>query len=126
MDRDKRWARVEKAYRSLVQAEGERAGDALAAVEQSYAAGTNDEFVLPTVIGDYRGMQDGDGLFMGNFRADRAREILTDLTDPASDGCRRARRPYFARAPGLIEYQTVLQSSRTRTSPAANLEEPLR
>src|SRR3546814_10184920 len=43
MDRDKRWARVEKAYRSLVQAEGERAGDALAAVEQSYAAGTNDE-----------------------------------------------------------------------------------
>src|SRR3546814_13313072 len=76
MDRDKRWRRFEKSYRTLVQAEGEHAGDALAAVEQSYAAGTSDEFVLPTAIGNYEGMQDGDGLFMANFRADRAREIL--------------------------------------------------
>src|SRR3546814_14157168 len=58
MDRDKRWPRVEKAYRTLVQAEGEHAGDALAAVEQSYAAGTSDEFVLPPAIGNYDGMQE--------------------------------------------------------------------
>ena len=84
MDRDKRWARVEQAYRAVVAAEGERAGDPLEAVEQSYAAGTSDEFVLPTVIGGYAGMRDGDGLFMANFRADRAREILTALLDMIS------------------------------------------
>ncbi|HEY9550261.1 MAG TPA: 2,3-bisphosphoglycerate-independent phosphoglycerate mutase, partial [Kiloniellaceae bacterium] len=125
MDRDKRWARVEKAYRSLVQAEGERAGDALAAVERSYAAGTNDEFVLPTVIGDYRGMQDGDGLFMGNFRADRAREILTALLDPAFDGFRRERRPDFACALGLVEYSTDLNAFLTAIFPPENLSETL-
>src|SRR3546814_82923 len=125
MDRDKRWARVEKAYRSLVQAEGERAGDALAAVEQSYAAGTNDEFVLPTVIGDYRGMQDGDGLFMGNFRADRAREILAALLDPAFDGFRRERRPDFACALGLVEYSADLNAFLTAIFPPADLSETL-
>ena len=55
MDRDKRWDRVEKAYRALTAAEGEHADDALAAVEAAYARGETDEFVLPTVIGDYRG-----------------------------------------------------------------------
>ena len=82
MDRDKRWDRIEKAYRALVMAEGEAAPDAKTAVEQSYAQDKGDEFVLPTVIGDYRGMKDGDGVLMANFRADRVREILTALLDP--------------------------------------------
>jgi 2,3-bisphosphoglycerate-independent phosphoglycerate mutase len=104
MDRDKRWPRLEKAYRTLVNAEGERAGDALAAVEQSYAAKTSDEFVLPTVIAGYPGMADGDGLFMANFRADRARAILTPLLDPDYAGFPRARRPNLACALGMVEY----------------------
>src|SRR5689334_3689726 len=62
MDRDKRWDRVEKAYRALTAAEGEQAADAAAAVRQSYAKDKGDEFVLPTVIGDYAGMRDGDGV----------------------------------------------------------------
>ena len=125
MDRDKRWPRVEKAYRALVSAEGERAGDALAAVEQSYAAKTNDEFVLPTVIADYQGMADGDGLFMANFRADRAREILTALLDPAFDGFQRARRPDFACALGMVEYSTELNRFLTTLFPPEDLTETL-
>ena len=31
-------------------------------------------------------MNDGDGLLMANFRADRVREILTALVDPNFDG----------------------------------------
>src|SRR5262249_28196029 len=50
MDRDKRWDRVEKAYRAIVTAEGERAPDANSSVEQSYAKDKGDEFVLPTVV----------------------------------------------------------------------------
>ena len=50
-----------------------------------------DEFVLPTVIGGYRGMKDGDGVLMANFRADRVREILAALLDPDFDGFARPR-----------------------------------
>ena len=37
---------------------------------------------MPTVVGGYGGMRDGDGLVMMNFRADRVREILSALVDP--------------------------------------------
>jgi 2,3-bisphosphoglycerate-independent phosphoglycerate mutase len=121
MDRDKRWARVEKAYRALVSAEGEAAGDALEAVEQAYAADTNDEFVLPTAIGGYPGMRDGDGLFMANFRADRAREILHSLLDPAFDGFKREKRPSFACAAGMVEYSADLNAFLTTLFPPDDL-----
>ncbi|WP_340116009.1 2,3-bisphosphoglycerate-independent phosphoglycerate mutase [Pelagibius sp. 7325] len=125
MDRDKRWARVEKAYKALTAAEGERAADALQAVEQSYAAGTNDEFVLPTVIGGYAGMQDGDGLFMANFRADRAREILTALLDPAFDGFEATPRPAFCCAVGMVEYSNELNRFLSALYPPEDLYETL-
>ena len=76
MDRDKRWDRVEKwPMRTLVEAAGERAASADDAVLAAYKPASTDEFVVPTVLGDYAGMEDGDGLLLANFRADRAREI---------------------------------------------------
>jgi 2,3-bisphosphoglycerate-independent phosphoglycerate mutase len=108
MDRDKRWDRVERAYRALVAAEGERAADAPAAVGQAYSSGQSDEFVLPTVIGDYAGMRDGDGLLIGNFRADRVREIGAALLEPDFAGFPRPRVVRFAAAAGLTEYSTGL------------------
>jgi 2,3-bisphosphoglycerate-independent phosphoglycerate mutase len=108
MDRDKRWDRVAKAYAALVQGQGEHAGDAQAAVRQAYAQGQNDEFVLPTVIGDYSGMADGDGVLCANFRADRVREILAALLDPDFAGFPRERRPRFAAALGMTEYAVEL------------------
>jgi len=51
MDRDKRWDRVESAYRAMTEAVAEfRAADGLTALEAAYARGENDEFVKPTVI----------------------------------------------------------------------------
>jgi 2,3-bisphosphoglycerate-independent phosphoglycerate mutase len=108
MDRDKRWDRVEKAYRAVVSGEGETAADPIAAIEASYGADTTDEFVLPTAIAGYGGMQDGDGLLMANFRADRAREILTALVDPTFDGFDRGRVVRFADAIGMVEYSDAL------------------
>ena len=40
-------------------------------------------FMIPVAIADYRGMQNGDGLLVGNFRADRVRQISAALLDPA-------------------------------------------
>ena len=91
MDRDTRWERVQKAYDAIALARGEQFADAAAAIAASYAAGLTDEFILPAIIGDYRGMQQGDGLLMANFRTDRAREILAALVDPAFTGFERPR-----------------------------------
>jgi 2,3-bisphosphoglycerate-independent phosphoglycerate mutase len=97
MDRDNRWDRVSRAYAAMVDAEGERAGDAVSAVLAAHARDVNDEFVPATVIDGYAGMRDGDGLLCFNFRADRAREILSALLQPdfagfPARGCRASRR----------------------------------
>ena len=108
MDRDKRWDRVEKAAAAILAGEGPRAADPLAALAASYQAGKTDEFMLPTVIGGYGGVRDGDGLLMGNFRADRAREILHALADPDFADIARPSLPRYAARLGLTEYSTLL------------------
>src|SRR6185503_11028621 len=85
MDRDKRWERIKLAYDALVNGTGQKATDALAAVENSYANNITDEFIKPTVIVD-EGQQplatikDGDVAICFNFRTDRCREITQVLT----------------------------------------------
>ena len=121
MDRDKRWDRVEKAYRVLTAAEGQRVGSARAAVESAYGRGESDEFVLPTAVGDYAGMRDGDGLLMANFRADRAREILAALADPGFKGFARAYVPALAARAGMTEYSAELNPLFPALFPAEEL-----
>jgi 2,3-bisphosphoglycerate-independent phosphoglycerate mutase len=123
MDRDKRWDRVEKAYRMLTAAEGEHAADARRAVESAYARGETDEFVLPTTIGDYRGMRDGDGVLFANFRADRIREIAGALVDPGFSGFARDKRIAFAGALGLTEYSEELNPFLATLFPPEDLRE---
>ncbi len=108
MDRDNRWERVFQAYAALVEAEGEHGVDPQAVLAHAYSLDTGDEFVPPTVIGDYAGMADGDGLICFNFRADRVREILAALLAPDFSGFPRERRPHLAAALGLTSYGTEL------------------
>ncbi len=89
MDRDKRWDRVEKAYLAIGAGEGETAPGAVAAVKASYDAGKTDEFVLPTVIGAYTGINEDDGVIFFNFRPDRARELTHVFTDKEFEGFNR-------------------------------------
>lgn len=93
MDRDRRWERVEKAYRAMVAGEGEKAKSAREAVEKSYANGVTDEFVLPTVILDggrpVATIEGGDGVVFFNFRPDRAREITRAFVDRDFKGFER-------------------------------------
>lgn len=107
MDRDTRWDRVEKAYAAMVRGQGDRAGTALDAVAAAYEADKTDEFISPTIIGDYAGMRDGDGIFMLNYRADRAREILAALGDPDFAGFDVADRPDLAARLGMVDYSTA-------------------
>ncbi len=72
--------------------------------------GETDEFVTPTVIGDYGGARDGDGLMFANFRADRAREILMALVDPDFDGFDPGKRPDWSARLGMVEYSEALNA----------------
>jgi len=125
MDRDKRWDRVEQAYRALVAADGAHAADARTAIEQSYAKNKGDEFVAPTVIGDYAGMKDGDGLVCANFRADRVRQILLALLDPKFDAFKRTRTVKFAAALGLTQYSDELNKFMKVVFPPEELRDTL-
>jgi 2,3-bisphosphoglycerate-independent phosphoglycerate mutase len=109
MDRDHPWDRVALAYDALVDARGEHSDDPVAAIAAGYGRGENDEFVRPTVIGGYAGMRDGDGVLMGNFRADRVREILAALLDPGFAGFPRPRTVRFTAALGLTDYAETLR-----------------
>ncbi len=108
MDRDNRWDRVALAYGCLVDGEGEQASGPLAAIDAAYARGETDEFVRPTAVAGYRGMTDGDGLLVANFRADRVREIIAALLDPEFKGFVRRRRVQFAASAGMTGYSTAL------------------
>ena len=104
MDRDNRWERVSRAFDAMVSAKGETATDALRAVDQAYTRGETDEFIAPTVIGDYAGAKPGDGFFCLNFRADRAREILLALGQPGFTGFDASARPTWAAMLGMVDY----------------------
>jgi 2,3-bisphosphoglycerate-independent phosphoglycerate mutase len=105
LDRDNRWDRVARAYRAMAQGQGDyTAADAQAAVAAAYARDETDEFIQPTILGDYAGMRDGDGIFCLNFRADRAREVLSALADPNFDAFDTTPRPTLAAALGMVDY----------------------
>ncbi len=105
MDRDNRWERVETAYRAMVQGVGVRGDDAVGVIEAAYESAVTDEFVPATVLGGYAGMADGDGVFCLNFRADRAREILAAMGDPAFNGFDVSGRPALDML-GMVNYST--------------------
>ncbi len=94
MDRDNRWERVEKAYRAMVFAEGNKDTSAVNAVKKSYNDGVTDEFIVPTVITDDDGNALGrisaeDSVVFFNFRPDRAREITRTIVDTEFNGFER-------------------------------------
>ena len=104
MDRDNRWDRVQQAFDLMTRGKGLAADTATDAIEAAYTAGETDEFVSPTSIAGYEGMNDNDGLLFMNFRADRAREILAALGDMAFDAFDVSARPKFAAICGMVEY----------------------
>ncbi len=75
MDRDQRWDRVQLAWDNIVNGKGACAGSAQAAIEQSYAAGAGDEFILPTHLPELQTLQADDEMLFFNFRNDRVRQI---------------------------------------------------
>ena len=92
MDRDKRWDRVERSYRAIVDAEGPRVATAEDALRDCYAQPEcRDELLEPHIVGEATPMRDGDAAIFFNFRPDRARELTWALMKRDFDGFKRTR-----------------------------------
>lgn len=91
MDRDKRWERVERAWKAMVRGEGELVDDVIQAMTDSYEAGVTDEFIVPMVCLHEEGrIHENDGIIFYNFRADRAKQLSRSFVDPNFDGFDRS------------------------------------
>lgn len=85
MDRDNRWERIKLAYDLLTAGKGTHTTNIETAIENSYAEGITDEFILPIIAVDESKnpiaiIEPGDVVLSFNFRTDRAREITLALT----------------------------------------------
>jgi 2,3-bisphosphoglycerate-independent phosphoglycerate mutase len=125
MDRDRRWERTERAYRTVVEATGPTAPDPVAFIKRSYDSGITDEFLVPTRIVP-PGQQppppisDGDSVIFFNFRPDRARQLSHAILDESWDHFERVHRPRLAHFVTFTEYETGLPAE------VAFPDEPLR
>jgi 2,3-bisphosphoglycerate-independent phosphoglycerate mutase len=105
MDRDGRWERIGLAWEAIVHGHGEREATAIDGVRAAYRRGESDEFIRPTVVGDYDGMRDHDSVVHLNYRADRARQLSRALVLDRFDAFDRGRRPTGLAIATLTEYQ---------------------
>ena len=117
MDRDKRWERTERAYKLLVNAEGERAIDAVEAIKRSYERNVTDEFVEPIVLERETGepvatIEEGDAVIFFNFRPDRARQITRALNEQGFGGFPVPNRP-------AVDFACFTQYDKTFNLPVA-------
>jgi 2,3-bisphosphoglycerate-independent phosphoglycerate mutase len=113
MDRDKRWDRTARAYRTVVEASGPSAPDPVAFIRQSYKDGITDEFLVPTRIvppgqSPPPPMSDGDSVIFFNFRPDRARQLSHAIVDETWDHFERPHRPRLAHFVTFTEYEKGL------------------
>lgn len=116
MDRDFAWDRVEKAYSAMVYGEGVMNSDPVKAMEESYANGVTDEFIVPTVV-DKNGMiKGGDSVVFFNFRPDRARQITRTFVDEKFDG--------FERKNGFFPVKFVCMTQYDETMPNVTVAFP--
>jgi 2,3-bisphosphoglycerate-independent phosphoglycerate mutase len=108
MDRDKRWDRTARAYDCIVHGRGPDFSDPVAAVQEAYDSGENDEFITPRVVADDgkpKGrINDGDAVVFFNFRPDRARQLTTSLFAEEFEHFDRGQAPVLAALVTMTRY----------------------
>ena len=100
MDRGEDWSLTDKAYNLIVRAQGLHGSTAEEVVETDYKTMQTpdggpmvDEYIPPTVLGDYKGMEAGSSVIFFNFRQDRAIQLTRAFIDDNYPGHRGERVP---------------------------------
>lgn len=79
MDRDLRWDRTQKTYELLTEGVGTKFDNYQALFQSSYSNNITDEFILPSVLPGFEKISDNDGMFIFNFRSDRAVQLTSSF-----------------------------------------------
>jgi len=83
MDRNKTWSRTQGAYEAIINSAGvHHVDEPMEAITQGYNRGESDEFITPTVVGNYTGVHDHDAIIYFNLRSDRARQLTKAFVQP--------------------------------------------
>lgn len=83
MDRDNRYERIKLYYDLITKGKGAKPVDLNKAINTCYEKEVTDEFLPPILLNSNGVISNGDVVLWMNYRTDRAKEILTTLTDSA-------------------------------------------
>ena len=110
MDRDQNWDRTKRAYDAIMCGEGNNIINVKEYIKDSYEDGITDEFILPSVVGDYDGIKEEDSVLFINFRPDRARQLteaMTSDTFESFERCGHTNVPFASMAEYDINFKNV-------------------
>jgi len=91
MDRAKNWDRTQRAWSTMVLAQGLTADTPREAIEAAYVRGEGDEFIQPTTIVGHGGIAQDEPVLFFNFRSDRARQLAAAMGLADFDGFERGK-----------------------------------
>jgi len=118
MDRDKRWDRVEKAYKAVVEHQGTEVANAATYMEAQYAKDIHDEFIEPATIAGVDGkIEDGDSVIFINFRPDRAIQLASVITNPDYESFTPAYRPQNLTFVCMMKYADTVANANIAFKP---------
>lgn len=81
MDRDRRWNKIEHAYKTMIGLGEITNLDPVSYIESEYKKDIWDEFITPVLFDKEAAIKDGDSIFFFNYRPDRARQITLAFND---------------------------------------------
>lgn len=82
MDRDQNWDRTEKSYNILTTEKIKTEQTWQNVLTNFYDKNITDEFIEPTQLIPNTTIKEGDGIFLFNFRPDRARQLTESFINP--------------------------------------------
>lgn len=93
MDRDRRYEKIEEAYRTFLGQKNIIKTDALNYLASEYEQGRSDEFLNPVLFDPDGAIKKDDSIFFFNFRPDRAIQLSLAFNDPSF---KEFERPFLA------------------------------
>ena len=131
MDRDNRWDRTLIAWKTLVLGEANYySTNVKGLIQDAYNRGETDEFISPTIIKKneenyFKGINNGDGLIIANFRSDRVRQIINSLTDKNFNNFVRSKTIDYSSLLGMVPYSYEIDKLMPSLFPKNNIKNSL-
>ena len=115
MDRDTRWDRTKSAYDAIALGKAEAYDNAATQIKSCHKNNEFDEFIKPSKLKTYTGINKNDSIIFFNFRTDRTRQLTQALCEKKFSGFKRQLIPvlfvamtqYYKPMNGLIAFPNI-------------------